>query len=191
MEMKGEACLTWWTFLPVKSAGCWKKIVLFLDKLVLNGKDLKFWIKGKIRNGENISFWKDIWFGSVPLMDRWPGLYSKEVMRNCVVRDRIKLDANTGMVLNEDWRIETTSVETISEMQDVQNLLSKMSFSGAKDKWVWEADSGGVFSVASVKSLLNMGRNMQKNNEMRWVSWVPIKWWPSVEGWPSFNEVKR
>ena len=103
---------------------------------MLNGKDLKFWIKGKIGNGENISFWKDIWFGSVLLMDRWQGLYSKEVMQNCVVRDRIKLDVNTGMVLNEDWRIETTYVETISEMQDVQNLLSKVSFSGAKDKWV-------------------------------------------------------
>ncbi|XP_076885917.1 uncharacterized protein LOC143535587 [Bidens hawaiensis] len=108
-------------------------------------------------------------------MDRWPGLYSKEVMRNCMVRDRIKWDANAGMVLHEDWRIETTSVETISEMQDVQNLLSKVVLSEAKDKWVWEADSGGIFSVASVKSLLNRGRNLQKNNETRWVSWVPIK----------------
>ncbi|XP_076941406.1 uncharacterized protein LOC143610952 [Bidens hawaiensis] len=79
------------------------------------------------------------------------------------------------MVLHEDWRIETTSVETISEMQDVQNLLSKVVLSEAKDKWVWEADSGGIFSVTSVKSLLNRGRNLQKNNEMRWVSWVPIK----------------
>ncbi|PWA90619.1 RNA-directed DNA polymerase, eukaryota, Reverse transcriptase zinc-binding domain protein [Artemisia annua] len=108
-------------------------------------------------------------------MDRWPGLYSKEVIRNCVVRDRIQPDGSEGMGLNNNWRIEATTVESISEMQDVQEMLSKVCFSGGKDNWVWEADSSGVFSVASVKKLLQLGRNLQSNNEMRWASWVPIK----------------
>ena len=46
-------------------------------------------------------------------------------------------------------------------MQDVQAMLSKVRFSGAKDKWVWEADSGGVFTVSSVKRLMHLGWNMQ------------------------------
>ncbi|XP_022030967.1 uncharacterized protein LOC110931904 [Helianthus annuus] len=117
----------------------------------------------------------DIWYGCVPLMDRWPGLYSKEVRRSCAHRDRIQPDADKGLILNKDWRIEATTVETISELQDVQEMLSKVCFSGVKDKWVWEADSGGVFSVASVKRLLHLGRNLQSNNDMRWVSWVPSK----------------
>ena len=69
-----------WMFLPSKSSfpGCWKSIAPFLDRIRLQGKCVNLFIRGRLGNGDRVRFWKDVWFGSVPLMERWPQLFGLE-----------------------------------------------------------------------------------------------------------------
>ena len=94
--------------------------------------------------------------------------------KNAVVGERFKVMGD-NVALDENWLIETTSVEAISEMQDVMFVLSQVSFSGGLDLWRWDLDSNGSFSVAAVKEWLRKDRYVQPVQLMRWEAWVPLK----------------
>ncbi|XP_022020173.1 uncharacterized protein LOC110920261 [Helianthus annuus] len=164
------------TFLPINNdySGCWKTIVKFLDGLEINGQSFKSLLRGEIGNGESIRFWKDLWWGSSVLMVRWPRLYEKESDKNARVGDR--LNCSGGVVyVAEDWSIEATSVEAISELQDLNGSLSRMQFKGGNDGWSWSFDSSEKFSVASVKTWLRSACNLQQTKRFKWEKWLPVK----------------
>ncbi|KAF5780473.1 putative RNA-directed DNA polymerase [Helianthus annuus] len=61
-----------WSFLPVKKAlpRTWKAIVNLLEKSRVNGSSLDIMFLCNLGNGNNTSFWKDKWFGDMPLRFR-------------------------------------------------------------------------------------------------------------------------
>ena len=81
-----------WIFLPVTRnlTGCWKSLVVALDQIQINGKQVSWFFKGKLGNGDYLCFWKDRWLGEKLLMDRWPKLFLLENKKNCSISDRLK-----------------------------------------------------------------------------------------------------
>ena len=94
--------------------------------------------------------------------------------KNCLVSDRINVVGN-DLVMSENWITGPSTVEVISELQDVAYMLSQVSFTGSNDRWYWGEDGTGSFSVANVKDLLRLNRDVPRNHVMRWEAWVPLK----------------
>ncbi|KAJ0858656.1 putative reverse transcriptase zinc-binding domain-containing protein [Helianthus annuus] len=77
--------------------------------------------------------------------------------------------------LADSWVMETTTVEAISEAQDVVSMISQVQFAGGKDLWVWEPDKNGDFTVAAVKKWLRKDGIIRSKALMKWETWVPVK----------------
>ncbi|XP_022040184.1 uncharacterized protein LOC110942726 [Helianthus annuus] len=146
-----------WSFLPVKRSipGCWKSIVNVLDKVRLPDKSLHQMIKGTVGvgNGTVVRYWFDIWIGDVTLKNRWPCLYSLDRNKGCRVMDRFKPNG-VGLLFAGNWRRQPTSVEELSEMQDLVRLLHGFKLADREDRWVWNDGAKGPFSVADCKRIL-------------------------------------
>ncbi|KAJ0656010.1 putative reverse transcriptase zinc-binding domain-containing protein [Helianthus annuus] len=165
-----------WVFLPVKNSipGCWKSIVTYLDKVVIKGISLQSQIRGKLGNGADLRFWLDLWIGTVTLKDRWPALFEADKDKNDTVGSRV-LQVDNKTVLADSWVMETTTVQSISEAQDARFLLPQVRIVGVKDRWVWEPDKDGTFSVAAVKKWLADDGSYRPGPVLKWESWIPIK----------------
>ncbi|KAI7744035.1 hypothetical protein M8C21_004914 [Ambrosia artemisiifolia] len=114
-----------------------------------------------------IQILKEDFMPRVPLMDRWLIIFASDHYKNALVHERFKA-LGEKVVLVDNWGIETTSVESISEMQDIKYVVSQVRFTEGKDSWIWAADRKNSFSVAAVKGLLRQERNLQTTQLMKW-----------------------
>ena len=109
-----QALLGKWLWrLGDESKGLWRNILLAKYKVRRNGWDIShpsqrcsnFWkgicstkdsfaqsIRYQVGNGENVSFWHDVWVGNNPLVIQFPDLYKCAKNRKARVRDY--LDTN-------------------------------------------------------------------------------------------------
>ncbi|KAK9054370.1 hypothetical protein SSX86_025448 [Deinandra increscens subsp. villosa] len=165
-----------WVFLPVKKAipGVWKALVSGIASIRFDGKSIDKMLSCQLGNGKRISFWKDSWFGSTSLSVRWPVLFSLDRDKNCTVSDRLKQSGGLTLI-TDNWYLGATTVEGISETQDLFFMLSNVRMNGSQDRWVWDNNSGNGFSVAIVKDALRKNVYGLPDQRMRWVNWVPIK----------------
>ena len=165
-----------WRFLPLKNGytGCWKNVVRMLEGLEINGLSFANCLRGKIGKGDRMLFWKDVWHGNVPFMDRWPCLFAQEQSKNAVVADRF-IQVGDRLGIASSWGFNTDTVVAISEAQDVQAVISQVRLNENKDRWVWNQHSSGSFSVADVKVWLGQKYGSPLDRSMRWESWLPSK----------------
>ena len=54
-------------------------------------------------------------------------------------------------------------------------MLSNVRLSESNDRWTWDAEGTGCFSVANVKRLLRSDRDTYRRHVMKWESWIPLK----------------
>ena len=103
-----------WELLPITRSfsGCWKSIVVFLEKLKINGKRINDFLKAVVGRGNKVRFWLDLWFGNVKLKHRWPNLFDRDRCKGCSVNERIQ-KVGEDLVFNADWRLDPDTVETI------------------------------------------------------------------------------
>ncbi|KAI7730241.1 hypothetical protein M8C21_023078, partial [Ambrosia artemisiifolia] len=154
--------------------GCWKALVIAVKHMQLQGIQFQNFIRGRPGDGATLGFWLDLWLGTSLLKDRWPSLFKLERKKNCTVKDRLNA-VSDQMLLVPDWSRGPRSVQELSELQDVEFLLQKCSFSDVADNWMWGNDVNKQFSVALVKELLRTGRDLLSQQLMKWTAWVPLK----------------
>ena len=82
-----------WDFFPVRKTlnGVWSNIVKIMSRTVVSGLPLRRFFKGKVGNGNNISFWIDPWLLNLPLMIVCPNLFRFDADKRCKVSDRLKV----------------------------------------------------------------------------------------------------
>ncbi|KAJ0725473.1 putative reverse transcriptase zinc-binding domain-containing protein [Helianthus annuus] len=154
-------------------SGCWKPIVKQCDVQLDNGKCLNNFVKAKVGDGKQVSFWFDIWNGNIAFKDLWPHLFLLEKDKRCRVADRISF---SGQSLEPRWRWSRlpTNVQEIGEFQGCSTMIAGTNLQDRKDSWVWDGLLKNDFSVKAVKKEIADGRG---NDEfkMKWIHWVPLK----------------
>ncbi|PWA45456.1 RNA-directed DNA polymerase, eukaryota, Reverse transcriptase zinc-binding domain protein [Artemisia annua] len=140
----------------------------------IGGKQVEWYFKGKPGDGVYLRFWKDRWLGDTLFKDRWPRLYSLESNKNCSISDRIS-HSGTAFLLGPGWNVWPSTVEEISEMNDVNYMLNNIRFVGSKDVWKWDEEGSNHFSVANVKRMIRLDRNNNMTHLFKWESWIPLK----------------
>ncbi|GJR56432.1 hypothetical protein Tco_1406953 [Tanacetum coccineum] len=105
----------------------WLDIIREISSLKSKKLDLLTFVRKKMGNGEDTTFWDEVWLGEKPMKLDFPRLYALESCK--LIRDR----------------------------------------------WHWSMESTGVFSVKSVRNLLDDSLLHFVGVPTRWVKVIPIK----------------
>ncbi|GKF47579.1 hypothetical protein Tco_0137381, partial [Tanacetum coccineum] len=71
----------------------WSDILQAVNSLKDKGIDFLQFIRKKIGNGVNTSFWADSWIGSIPFKENFPRLYALEESKSISVADKLGLSS--------------------------------------------------------------------------------------------------
>ncbi|MFS8003872.1 putative reverse transcriptase domain, fatty acid desaturase domain, acyl-CoA desaturase [Helianthus anomalus] len=191
-------CKNRWGFLPVKTSlgGVWRSIAKLASCPIAAGVGLRDLMKGTVGNGSSIAFWLDPWLCDIPLKECFPNLFRLEKDKKCAVRDRIVRPVSNPRACWNWKQLPNSNIE-LAEWMDLNIKLREVSLSVEKDKWSWLGDSSGVFSVGSVKRLLDRDKDFSSRYVWDWCKWVPLKcnlfaWRAELDRLPSKVElIKR
>ncbi|XP_022014901.2 uncharacterized protein LOC110914417 [Helianthus annuus] len=179
-----------WSLLPVKKSlgGVWVNIVSVINRPLAGNFCLRGSFCGKLGRGDRILFWLDPWLKDVPLKEVFPRLYSLEMVKTCCVRDRVE-----GNWL---WRHDPELDEERRELNELMDALASVSVADREDDWVWLSDPSGLFSVKSVKKILDEATVNRNLFVMEWCSWVPKKcnilvWRAEMNRIPTSDALRR
>ncbi|XP_021975233.1 uncharacterized protein LOC110870354 [Helianthus annuus] len=73
------------------------------------------------------------------------------------------------------WKRGPVTFLEISELNWLLWEIGSVRLCETVDKWMWEGDKNGEFSVGSVRSMLRRGIDHSSTYVMKWCNWVPAK----------------
>ncbi|GKC34047.1 RNA-directed DNA polymerase, eukaryota, reverse transcriptase zinc-binding domain protein, partial [Tanacetum coccineum] len=146
---------------------CWTSIVHEVKVLCSQGVNILDCMRLKLGDGENTNFWKDNWCSGGILKDLFPRLYALE---SCKL-------VNVCTKLNDP------------------SLVSSFRLPMA-DRWVWNLESSGDFSVSSIRKVIDEKRFPSVCSKTRWVKYVSIKvnvlaWKIKIDALPTRFNISR
>uniref|UniRef100_A0A251RWC4 Putative reverse transcriptase domain, Reverse transcriptase zinc-binding domain protein n=1 Tax=Helianthus annuus TaxID=4232 RepID=A0A251RWC4_HELAN len=160
----------WDFFLSRKVfGGVWCKIVSVLKRPMICDIQIRNLFRGVVGSGDSILFWLDPWLFDITLKDKFPALFHLEVVKNCVVRDRLAGERNWL------WKHDLESVTEWNEWEELSSALGSVSCSQDADKWVWAGGGTESFSVSAVKNFIDSKKDFSGRLVLDWCSWVPSK----------------
>ncbi|XP_022031712.1 uncharacterized protein LOC110932763 [Helianthus annuus] len=144
--------------------------------------------RGSVGRGDNILFWLDPWLMEVPLKEAFPKLFALEVVKTCSVRDWL-----LGVWL---WKHEPDMVDELAELSALKEAMAPDCLIDRMDDWKRTPDHSGLFSVSSVKCVLEGVNNNISNYVVEWCKWVPIKcnvfiWRAELNRIPTADALRR
>ncbi|KAD3067773.1 hypothetical protein E3N88_35653 [Mikania micrantha] len=98
-------------------------------------------------------FWCDLWLGTEPFCVCFPALFSIETRKGCVIADRVKMHGDS-IVLDFQWSSFGFILVEENELDELSNLIKTCKFNNGMDRWCWNMEKDGVFSVQSIKGAL-------------------------------------
>ncbi|KAJ4795769.1 RNA-directed DNA polymerase (reverse transcriptase)-related family protein [Rhynchospora pubera] len=122
-----------------------------------------------VGNGDNISFWNEVWLDNIPLSRTFPLLFNKTNKPKATISQvwnegKVKLSLSRGI-----------SNPVRSKKTVVLNILNELNLNSEKDSIFWNLDSRGFYSVRSLYSFLNnLGITCNLNHTV-WPIKVPLK----------------
>jgi hypothetical protein len=126
---------TWW--IDLISVG----MIAGTDRL----RDIFF---KRIGNGDDTSFWHDIWVGTQPLKKVFPRLFLVSIQKECSVLEVGRWDSDRW-VWDFKWRRNLFVWEEERRYMLV-NILTPIQLSTSNDEWRCHHVTGGMFSVRSM-----------------------------------------
>ncbi|GJX76731.1 hypothetical protein Tco_0323542 [Tanacetum coccineum] len=134
------------------------------------GIDFLQFIRKKIGNGVNTSFWADSWIGSIPFKRKFPRLYALEESKSISVADKLRL-SSLYLSFRRPPRggIEQESFNLLC--QSVRGLV----LSNIEDRWSWSLEGSGLFSVKSSRAYIDDLLLPKADAATRWIRILPIK----------------
>ena len=97
--------------------------------------------------GDHTRLWLDRWSGSIPLKDVFPDLYALECDKSCKIASRALINSANGIMWNWSWYSLDERLRLSSRIKELEEVLSHVNLSDSEDKWLWEGDISGCFSV--------------------------------------------
>ncbi|XP_058761431.1 uncharacterized protein LOC131634822 [Vicia villosa] len=174
----------------------WRDIILNDFKEENSVEGFTDWINCECKNGKNILFWHSCWLGDQTLRDLLPHLFDISTNKLCKVSDIISW--NNGVFswnINDLFGMDGVSILNLSSLSSDQNgIISDVAtqlrdlkaslerftpINSENDVFHWKLNPSGVFSVASVTSLVSNAKDNAwpihtiKLLEKMWKSKVP------------------
>nr|GEV67919.1 RNA-directed DNA polymerase, eukaryota, reverse transcriptase zinc-binding domain protein [Tanacetum cinerariifolium] len=125
---------------------CWLSIVNEVRILKNKGMNIFDFMNLKLGNGDTSRFWTDRWYAGGIIKDLCPRLFALENCKEIFVQ-----------------------LDSLAEVVRSINLVS------LADRWIWNLESSGEFSVASAGKKIDEIRFPIVKDATRWVKCVPIK----------------
>ncbi|GJV88789.1 RNA-directed DNA polymerase, eukaryota, reverse transcriptase zinc-binding domain protein, partial [Tanacetum coccineum] len=169
----------------------WTSIVQEVKKLQNQGVNIFDYIRIKIGNGDNTSFWKDKWHNEGVLKDVFPRLYALERHQNVTIHTKL-IDYS---LVNSFRRNPRSGVEEF-QLDNLSRLVSTITLSSAVDRYVWSLENSGEFSVKSIRQVIDANCFPVIHSATRWVKSVPLKvnimaWKIKMDGLPTRMNISR
>jgi hypothetical protein len=101
-----------------------------------------------VRDGQATRFWKDKWVTSRPLSEQFPNLFN--IVQN---KSALVADVFSGTNLNLFFRRTIIRIK-LAEWHNMLNLLTAITLSLSRDKFVWDCHKNGILSVQSMYHFL-------------------------------------
>ncbi|PNX79781.1 ribonuclease H, partial [Trifolium pratense] len=139
----GEECKPWF------SSSWWRDICSIGTNLDHNW--FSEHVVRKMGNGEQTSFWEDIWVGEVSLRDHFPRLFSISMQKEASVASLRNL--NDAVVWNFIWR-RRLFVWEVTLLDELLLILNPITLSSVTDCWGWRPEKGEEFTVRSTYGLV-------------------------------------
>nr|GEY52614.1 RNA-directed DNA polymerase, eukaryota, reverse transcriptase zinc-binding domain protein [Tanacetum cinerariifolium] len=149
---------------------CWMNIVNEVNVLKEQGINLFEFMKRKMGDGANTCFWEDNCAEGGILKNKFPRVYALEKNKKVLVSVKMK---DPG--LDHSLRRKVRGGAEQSQLNALSELLDKVNLVPQADRHIWSLDSSEVFSVASMRKLLDDHRSSLVSSTTRWVKYVPIK----------------
>ncbi|GKA74306.1 RNA-directed DNA polymerase, eukaryota [Tanacetum coccineum] len=162
-----------------------------VKKLQNQGVNIFDYIRIKIGNGDNTSFWKDKWHNEGVLKDVFPRLYALERHQNVTIHTKL-IDYS---LVNSFRRNPRSGVEEF-QLDNLSRLVSTITLSSAVDRYVWSLENSGEFSVKSIRQVIDANCFPVIHSATRWVKSVPLKvnimaWKIKMDGLPTRMNISR
>ncbi|KAL4586442.1 hypothetical protein LXL04_011078 [Taraxacum kok-saghyz] len=165
-----------WQTFPAKAdrAGVWRNITKTVVDLDHDNINLMEFMKKEIGRGDKTAFWWEDWSGNGILKEMFLLLFKIEKEKCCTVHARIK---QMGEMKNYEWRWRKENLSTEEEMERVccELILHDAPLSETEDKWTWQLETHGDFSVKSLRRKWETENLQELQYKHWWNSWVPIK----------------
>ncbi|GKE46674.1 RNA-directed DNA polymerase, eukaryota, reverse transcriptase zinc-binding domain protein [Tanacetum coccineum] len=147
----------------------WLNIIHEIELLKLRGIDLLSFIHSKLGNGVNTSFWDVAWCGETTFKVLYPRMYALELIKSIDVTSKL---SHSGLEYsfrrNPRGGVEQVQFNHLKEKVEGCVLVNM------NDRWVWSLEGSSVFSVASVRKLIDDVWLPEVTSKTRWIV-VPIK----------------
>ncbi|GJZ24831.1 RNA-directed DNA polymerase, eukaryota [Tanacetum coccineum] len=83
-----------------------------------------------------------------------------------------------------------------SQFDALSSLVSSINLVPMCDRWVWTLESSGIFSVASIRKIIDGNRLATSTSKTRWIKYVPIKanvlaWKVKMDALPTRFNISR
>ncbi|GJS10936.1 RNA-directed DNA polymerase, eukaryota, reverse transcriptase zinc-binding domain protein [Tanacetum coccineum] len=170
---------------------CWTSIVHEVKVLCSQGVNILDCMRLKLGDGENTNFWKDNWCSGGILKDLFPRLYALESCK--LVNICTKL--NDPSLVSSFRRDVRGGAEQI-QLDNLSDMISSVNLVPMADRWVWNLESSGDFSVSSIRKVIDEKHFPSVCSKTRWVKYVSIKvnvlaWKIKIDALPTRFNISR
>ena len=149
---------------------CWMTIIQEMNVLSNKGIDLEKIMRIKLGNGESTAFWEDAWSEGGILKNRYPRIYALESCKSITVARKL-----TQPNLTFSFRRTPRGGVEQEQFEKIEEWVNVVILAPVSDRWTWELENSGDFSVASVRKLIDDKTLPVLGYKTRWINYVPIK----------------
>nr|GFA94984.1 RNA-directed DNA polymerase, eukaryota, reverse transcriptase zinc-binding domain protein [Tanacetum cinerariifolium] len=125
-------------------------IVHEINSLKMIGIDVMKHIRTKLGSGDKTMFWDDKWCAGDSLKDRFSRMYALESSKQITVG--LKLSHPN---LSSSFRRYPRGGIEMEQFVKMENAVNKINLTTTDDRWVWDLKSTGLFSVSSIRNLID------------------------------------
>nr|GFB57422.1 RNA-directed DNA polymerase, eukaryota [Tanacetum cinerariifolium] len=148
----------------------WLDIIQDIHSLKSKGIDLMQFIRKKVGNGENTSFWDENWLGDDNLKSIYPRLYALEEQKSISVAVKLQHPS----LVHSFRGLPKGGVEEV-QLDSLHSRTSVVILPNTADRWVWSLDASGSFLVKSARNFIDDIFLPKVEVPTRWVKVIPIK----------------
>ncbi|KAJ0535567.1 hypothetical protein HanIR_Chr09g0432001 [Helianthus annuus] len=143
------------TFYLKKGLSCvWNNIVRKEEAVKKDNIYLNRLMKGSVDNGKDVQFWTDTWALNLSLHYLFSALFSLEKYKGCLVKNRLRTPGPVDRIKWQWYRAPSSNIE-LMELNRIVAILDQISITNQEDKWTWQAEDLGNFTVKSVRKIIS------------------------------------